>query len=182
MKKMKRINLAGRIATAIIALLVSGNAQAQAASNKAITKNSEQMIFEDVYPVFVTKDLKTSRDFYIKWFNMQVVFESGFFVLLATPEEKPRSIAFLSEVHPSSPPSSPAMNAQAGVFLTLQVSDARSDFERLKKAGLKINYEVKDEPWGQRRFGVIDPNGMYVDVVQQIDPVPGFWEKYPAKD
>lgn len=140
------------------------------------------MMYQDVYPVFITNDLKASKEFYSIWFNMQIVFESGFFVLLVTPGEKSCSIAFLSEVHPSSPPSSPAMNAQAGVFLTLQVADAQSDFERLKKAGLKIRYELKDEPWGQLRFGVIDPNGMYVDVVQQIDPVPGFWEKYPAKN
>ena len=45
-----------------------------------------------------------------------------------------------------------------------------------------IHYPLTDEPWGQRRFGLVDPNGMYVDVVEQTEPQPGFWERYPAED
>jgi len=37
---------------------------------------------------------------------------------------------------------------------------------------------LKDEPWGQRRFALYDPAGAWVDVIQTIDPVPGFWDKY----
>jgi catechol 2,3-dioxygenase-like lactoylglutathione lyase family enzyme len=178
-KDMKRIILLFGIVAAIVALLTAYESQAQ--TNQTTSKPKTTMKYQDVYPVFVTKDLTACKDFYGKWFNMQPVFESSFFILLVSADESSRSLVFLSEVHPSSPPTSPAMNAQAGVFLTLQVEDAKADFERLKKAGLKISYELKDEPWGQRRFGVTDPNGMYIDVVQQIEPEKGFWEKYPAK-
>lgn len=47
-----------------------------------------------------------------------------------------------------------------------------------KKQGVKIDYQLKDEAWGQRRFGVIDPNGLWVDVVQQIEPQADFWPQY----
>ena len=50
------------------------------------------------------------------------------------------------------------------------------------KAGVKITYPLTDEAWGQRRFGLTDPNGMYIDVVEQIDPQEGFWEKHKAKN
>lgn len=173
---MRRIVLLLGIVTAIVAFLTTYEAQAQA-SMKILTTMKHQ----DIYPVFVTRDLQSCREFYGTWFNLQPVFESSFFILLASEGEQARSIGFLTEDHPSSPPSPPVMSAQAGVFLTLQVADARADFDRLKKAGLNISYELKDEPWGQRRFGVIDPNGMYVDVVQQIEPEKDFWEKYPAK-
>lgn len=177
--KLKRIILFAGIAAALIAWIVTTETYAQhTATMNNTAKDSSSMIYEDVYPVFVTKDLEKCKDFYTKWFSMQAVFESSFFILLVTPGEKSHTIGFLSEVHPSSPPSNPAMNAQAGAYLTLQVTDATADFERLKKAGLKIHYALKDEPWGQRRFGIIDPNGMYVDVVQQIEPDKGFWEKY----
>jgi hypothetical protein len=33
-------------------------------------------------------------------------------------------------------------------------------------------------PWGQRRFALHDPSGTWVDVIQPIDPQPGFWDKY----
>jgi catechol 2,3-dioxygenase-like lactoylglutathione lyase family enzyme len=139
------------------------------------------MKYQDVYSVFVTKDLKASKKFYTKWFNFKVVFESAFFMLLAGEGERSFSIGFLSEDHPSSPPTAPAMNSKAGVFITLQVENAKADFERLTKAGLKTYYPLKDEAWGQRRFGIVDPNGMYIDVVQQIEPKKGFWNKYPPE-
>jgi hypothetical protein len=43
---------------------------------------------------------------------------------------------------------------------------------------VRIAYALKDEPWGQRRFGIVDPAGMWIDVVQQTEPAPGFWEPY----
>ena len=138
------------------------------------------MTYQDVYPVFITKDLAACQAFYTRWLGFQVAFASSFFILLISEGENPYSLGFMSEVHPSSPPSNPAMNAQAGVFMTLQVADAQADYDRLKAAGLDMHYDLKDEPWGQRRFGLIDPNGMYVDVVEQTAPEPGFWEQYPA--
>jgi catechol 2,3-dioxygenase-like lactoylglutathione lyase family enzyme len=137
------------------------------------------MNYQDIYAVFVTDKLGGTKDFFVKYLGFEVVFESTFFILLSAGSgERPFSVAFLDTVHPSSPPDLPAMNAGAGVFLTLQVSDAAAVFERLKSAGLDIHYALKNEPWGQRRFGIIDPNGMYIDIVEQIEPQPGFWDQY----
>jgi hypothetical protein len=44
--------------------------------------------------------------------------------------------------------------------------------------GLGITYPLTDEPFGQRRFGFSDPSGLWIDVVEQIEPTPGFWDKY----
>src|SRR5688572_9720021 len=106
---------------ALAALALGGYAQ----TNKNMIKAKAPMQFDDVYPVFVTKNLTAAKEFYVTWFNFQVVFESGFFILLTSQGDKSFTIAFLDEVHPSSPPSPPAMNAQAGVFLTMQVANAR---------------------------------------------------------
>lgn len=35
-----------------------------------------------------------------------------------------------------------------------------------------------DGSWGQRRFVVEDPSGIQIDVVEQIEPAPGFWDPY----
>jgi predicted enzyme related to lactoylglutathione lyase len=150
-------------------------------TNQPILKSKNEMIYQDVYSVFVTKDMRACKIFYKKWFNWRIAFESSFFILFVTPGEKSFRIGFLSEDHPSSPPTCPPMNSKSGAFLTIQVEDAAADFERLQKGGLKINYSLKDERWGQRRFGILDPNGMYIDIVQQIEPEKGFWEKYPAE-
>jgi hypothetical protein len=31
---------------------------------------------------------------------------------------------------------------------------------------------------GQRRFALRDPAGTWLDIVEQIEPAPGFWDPY----
>jgi len=64
------------------------------------------------------------------------------------------------------------------MFITVQVADAAAEFDRLTGSGLSIAYPLHDEPWGQRRFALYDPSGTWLDVIQQIDPAPGFRDKY----
>ena len=132
---------------------------------------------DHVYTVFVTKKLDQTVRFYEQYFGFTKLFESTFFVLLQTPGEQKFNIAFMDEEHPTAPPTPKAFNGN-GSFLTLEVADAKTIYEDLKKRGLSIAYALKDEPWGQRRFAVVDPNNLWVDVVQQTQPEEGFWDKY----
>ena len=136
------------------------------------------MKIKDQYPVFVSKQLKETRDFYISRFNFEVYFESSFFILLKSEGETPHLFGFIDEIHPSSPPVMPAMTSESGVFLTLEVDDADAEYTRFLEAGYDIYYHLKDEPWGQKRFGLTDPNGMYIDIVQQTEPEEHFWDQY----
>lgn len=144
------------------------------------TENSKPMEiqFADVYTVIMTKDLAACREFYTKWFGFQPVFESTWFLMLVSQGERPFTIAFMHENHPSTPPSLPSFTKKDGAFLTFQVEDSKAIYEQLEKAGMPMHYALKEEPWGQRRFSVIDPNGLFIDVVQQIEPQAGFWDKY----
>jgi uncharacterized glyoxalase superfamily protein PhnB len=130
-----------------------------------------------IYSVFVTNKLDETVKFYERYFGFTKLFESSFFVLLQTSGEQKYCIAFMAEDHPTAPPTPPRFDG-SGTFLTLEVSDAKTEFDKLKKQGLMIYYELKDEAWGQRRFGVLDPNQMYIDVVEQIEPKEGFWDRY----
>lgn len=132
------------------------------------------MELQSLYPIVVTDKLAECRDFYVRWLGFEVLFEASWFVYLASGSY---GVAFMSPDHPSQPPGPEAFNGK-GMFLTLQVADARAEFERLEKAGVAIAYPLHDEPWGQRRFGLFDPAGMWVDVVQQTEPAAGFWDKY----
>jgi uncharacterized glyoxalase superfamily protein PhnB len=134
---------------------------------------------EDAYPIVVTDRLAECRDFYTRWLGFQVGFEASWFVYLRSAGDRPHAIAFMSSDHPSQPPG-PETFSGKGMFLTLQVADAAAEFARLSGAGVPIAYPLRDEPWGQRRFGLVDPNGTWVDVVQQIEPQAGFWEPYIA--
>jgi catechol 2,3-dioxygenase-like lactoylglutathione lyase family enzyme len=134
------------------------------------------MKLEAAYPIIVTERLADCRQFYTRRLGFEIVFEATWFVYLQAPGS-PYGIAFMAPDHPSQPPG-PETFTGHGMFLTLQVADAAAEFERLSQAGVTIAYPLRDEAWGQRRFGVVDPAGMWLDVVQQIEPQPGFWDPY----
>ena len=135
------------------------------------------MNIQDLYTIIVTEKHKECRDFYVRWLGLSVVFEASWFVYLATSGERPFGIAFMDPAHPSQPPGRDAFNAK-GLLLTFQVEDAAAEFARLSSAGAPIAHALRDEPWGQRRFALVDPSGAWVDVIQTIEPAPGFWEPY----
>lgn len=131
----------------------------------------------DSYPVVVTEALTECRDFYAVNFGFAPVFEASWFVLMCAGEDDSVSIAFMHPEHPSAPPD-PAAHRGDGSFFTLAVEDAAAEYERVTAAGLVCDLPLTDEPWGQRRFGVADPSGMWVDVVEQIEPQEGWWDPY----
>lgn len=131
----------------------------------------------DSYPILITDRLRECRDFYRRWFGFETAFEADWIVVLSSGGGRPATLAFMHSGHPSTPPS-PAPYRGDGMFITFQVEDARSEYERLVAAGLNAELELTDEPWGQRRFAVSDPAGMWVDVVEQIEPAAGWWDPY----
>ena len=131
----------------------------------------------DAYPIVVTDRLTECRDFYTRWLGFRIAFEASWFVYLASAGDRPYGIAFMAADHPSRPPGPETFTGQ-GMFLTLQVADAAAEFERLREAGVPMAYQLRDEPWGQRRFALLDPAGMWVDIVQHIDAEPGYWDQY----
>ena len=117
------------------------------------------------------------RDFYTRHLGLSIVFEASWFTLLAA--ESGSAIAFMTPDHPSAPPG-PEPFSGKGMCLEFEVEDAAQAFESLSAEGVEITYPLTDEPFGQRRFGFHDPAGVWIDVVEQIESAPGFWERYPA--
>jgi catechol 2,3-dioxygenase-like lactoylglutathione lyase family enzyme len=128
------------------------------------------------YPIVITDRLRDCRDFYVRRLGLEVVFEASWIVVLGRDAEVP-VLAFMHSSHPSEPPT-PGAYSGDGMFITLQVDDARREYERLAAEGMRFARELTDEPWGQRRFAAMDPAGMWVDVVEQIDPEPGWWDQH----
>lgn len=160
-----------RLAAVVLALF-QGAAASAAPAAPSIKGSAMQL--QSSYPVVVTDKLAQSRDFYVRQLGFEVEFEATWFIYLANGAH---AIAFMSPDHPSQPPGPERFNGR-GLFLTLQVADAAAEFRRLERAGVPIAYPLRDEAWGQRRFGLVDPAGMWVDVVQQIEPAAGYWDRY----
>jgi len=128
------------------------------------------------YPIIVTPRVTDCREFYERWFGLEVVFEASWFVLLARGGGA-ATVAFMAPDHPSAPPGPEPFNGK-GVCLEFQVADARAEHERLVRGGVSLSLPLRDEPFGQRRFGLFDPAGVWIDVVEQIEPEAGWWDRY----
>jgi catechol 2,3-dioxygenase-like lactoylglutathione lyase family enzyme len=135
------------------------------------------MRLQSFYPIVVTEQLTACRDFYRRWFGLEVVFEASWFVLLSAGESGPANLAFMHPAHPLAPPGPERFNGQ-GMCLEFQVEDARAEHERFTREGAPITLPLRDEPFGQRRFGLFDPAGVWIDVVEQIEPAAGWWDQY----
>jgi catechol 2,3-dioxygenase-like lactoylglutathione lyase family enzyme len=136
------------------------------------------MQLQSFYPIVVTSRHEACRDFYQRWFGLAVVFEASWFVLLGSAGGA-AMIAFMAPDHPSSPPG-PEPFSGKGMCLEFQVADAKTEYDRFVREGASLSLPLRDEPFGQRRFGLFDPAGVWIDVVEQIEPAAGWWDRYPA--
>jgi catechol 2,3-dioxygenase-like lactoylglutathione lyase family enzyme len=134
------------------------------------------MDLRNFYPIVVTDNIAACRDFYQRWFRMDVVFEASWFVLLSAGQG-PASLAFMHPTHPSAPPG-PEPFSGKGMCLEFEVADAAAEYERFRSGGAPLVLSLRDEPFGQRRFGLFDPAGVWIDVVEHIESAPGWWDKY----
>lgn len=116
-------------------------------------------------PVIATDRLADSREFYEKHLGFQVIFENDWYIQMRSTGEPPVDVAFVKPNHESQPPIFQPAYCGKGVIYTVEVDDAKKEYGR-KDAGLTI----ADEPWGERHFAVVDPNGIPVNISQLIGP------------
>lgn len=129
----------------------------------------------DLYPVFTTPELDACRDFWGRHFGFGPIFQASWFVLLQASGGQ--MLAFMHPDHPSSPPG-PEPFQGPGMFLTVRVDDSAAAFALLQAQGAPIDHPLTVEPWGQRRFMTRDPAGIAIDVVEQVEPAPGYWDPF----
>ncbi len=145
----------------ILALTVSLSTNAQNSTNKSITMKLNAGI--------ITEKMELTKKFYTETLGFNVAFENEFYLLLNTPDNSTQ-ISFLLPNHPSQRPIFQKPFNGQGVYLTIEVSNVDLLYEKMKKKGIAIEIELRDEPWGDRHFAVVDPNGIGIDFVTYAEP------------
>jgi uncharacterized glyoxalase superfamily protein PhnB len=115
----------------------------------------------------VTSKIKETKDFYVNTFGFGVTFENEFYLLLHTPN-KEAEISFLLPNHKSQHPLFRPAFGGKGVYLTIEVENVDKEYQRISEKKIPIQLELKNEPWGDRHFVVVDPNGIGIDIVTHI--------------
>ena len=117
----------------------------------------------------ITEKLAESKDFYTQVLQFGVTFENDFYLLLHTPNNE-AEISFLLPNHPSQQPLFQKPFTQQGVYLTIEVENVDDYYYKLKEQGVPIAIDLREEPWGDRHFAIIDPNGIGIDIVTYSAP------------
>lgn len=137
----------------VIAITINGQAQTK-------TKNTMKL-----NAGIITEKLAETKKFYTENLGFGVTFENEFFILLHTPNHE-SEISFLLPNHPSQQPLfQKAFNGE-GIYFTIEVDDVDKVYDEIKKKGIPIKIELRDEPWGDRHFAIQDTNGVGIDIVK----------------
>src|SRR5215208_2633032 len=109
-------------------------------------------------PVVAVEDAAAARAFYEDFLGFRVAMEEDGILMLAS-RTVPTTQVILAW------PSKTAMDqAVVGVDMSIEVADADHAYAEASARGLEIVRELRDEPWGIRRFFVRDPGGKVVNV------------------
>lgn len=125
------------------------------------------MRLKKLWTGFITDKVRESREFYTRVLECAVVYEGAddWFVLLRLGESE---LGFMK----------PGLEFQAqafrgsyrgqGAWIAIDVDDAEAEYERIRALGVPIEAGLRDEPWGDRHFVILDPSGIGVDIVQRL--------------
>lgn len=119
-----------------------------------------------------TEKLQESKQFYMKHFNFQLVYESDWYIELLSPDMAV-GISFTLPQREAGE----YYNGR-GIILSMEVEDVDGEHSRLKAAGLRILQDIHEKPWGERSFVMDDPNGIHLYIYKSIPPTPEYQKQY----
>lgn len=115
----------------------------------------------------ITGKLAESKAFYTQYLGFGVSFENEFYLLLHTPG-KQFELSFLLPNHPGQQALFHKPFTGQGMYLTIEVEDVDKVYKEIKKKGISIKIDIRNEPWGDRHFAIEDPNGIGIDIVTYL--------------
>lgn len=153
-----------KISLTIIAVCFAAQLFAQRSSTH---KNLEKM---KLNAGIVTDKFEETKEFYTKVLDFGVTFENEFYLLIHTPNNEAQ-LSFLLPNHPTQQPIFHKPFKGEGMYLTIEVEDVDALYAKVKESGTTIALDIRDEPWGDRHFAIVDPNGIGIDLVKYTEPV-----------
>jgi len=113
-------------------------------------------------------NLTESRDFYTKLFDLEVAFDSDWFIHLISKDKK-LELGIIDRTNDLVPKA--YQNSPQGFYITFIVDNTDEIFKIAKLETFEIISEPIDTFYGQRRLLLKDPSGTLVDI---SSPIKGF--------
>jgi len=128
------------------------------------------------FPVFIVQHLGNAKEFYTGYFGFNIAFENAWYLHLVS--ESGVQVGFMLPNQPSQPEIFHKSFSGKGVIFSLEVDDVDDAYSQVQAKNLNIVLRLRSEDWGQRHFSVEDPNGVYLDVVQAVEPTGEYQSDY----
>ncbi|MET3901135.1 putative enzyme related to lactoylglutathione lyase [Devosia sp. UYZn731] len=93
--------------------------------------------------------------FYSGLFGLSLVMDHGWIATLASDEVAQAQISIATEGGSGTPVPD----------ISIEVDDVDAVYQLAVNLGLRIEYELTNEPWGVRRFYLFDPTGKLLNVL-----------------
>ena len=100
-------------------------------------------------------DISAARRFYGDLLGLDVLMDHGWIATYGSREQMTVQISVATQGGSDTPVPD----------LSIEVDDVDAALERMREAGIAIEYGPADEPWGVRRFYVRDPFGKLVNIL-----------------
>jgi predicted enzyme related to lactoylglutathione lyase len=112
-------------------------------------------------------DPDASAEFLVEHFGFQVQMSADGFTSLSRPDAG-FNVVYLRTGLSTFKPARIAGSAGQGLLVAFVVDDIDAEYERVQREGVPIVTPIETEPWGERYFQSLDPNGIVVQLVQWV--------------
>jgi len=116
------------------------------------------MSIRRVVPDIKSQHLAESRAFYVDFLGLKMAMDMGFVMTFVSPSNPTAQISVVRDDGGSTPLPD----------VSIEVEDVDQVHKRAVERGFEIVYPLTDEPWGVRRFFVIDPNGTILNILSHL--------------
>lgn len=115
-----------------------------------------------IVPNIYSNDIEKSSRFYSEFLGMELAMDMGWILTFVSKENSTAQISIFRNEE----------NKQldhSAIFLSIEVSDIDTWYERARKQKIEIVYPLTDEAWGVRRFFIKDPNGVTINLLMHLE-------------
>ena len=115
------------------------------------------MSIRRVVPNLLSPDMDASRTFFGEFLGFKLVMDLGWVVTFASPSNPTAQI--------SVSPGDALKGQQMRPYLTIEVEDVDAVHAAALVRGYQVVHPLTDEPWGVRRFFVVEPGGLVLNIL-----------------
>ena len=113
------------------------------------------MTVRRIVPNIGSAQPERSREFYADFLGLRLAMDMGWIVTFASPTNPTAQISVIRD----------SGSSAAEPHVTVEVEDVDAIHAAAVERGCQIVHPLTDEPWGVRRFFVVDPNGLVLNVM-----------------